>query len=154
MIATTIIGIGSPYGDDQVGWLAIDHLQQQWADQPELTFMKSNSLDWLTEINQAEQVFFIDAVVSDQPPGKIHAFPIKHALPGHLKLNTSSHGISLWESIQLAQNLSDFDLPIYFFGIEIQPEQTLLCHPKDANLWRSTLTQQVVQQLAKPTPWN
>jgi len=88
---------------------------------------------------------FIDAVISDQPLGKIHAFPLQHDLPSHLKLNTSSHSISLWESIQLAKNLGDLDLPVYFFGIEICPEQTQLCDAKQINSWRSTLTQKILQ---------
>ncbi|TWT91270.1 hypothetical protein [Stieleria varia] len=59
---TLIIGIGSPHGDDQIGWLAIDELLLH-GELPCRAIKVSNPLQCLDHLDRAERVLIIDAAV-------------------------------------------------------------------------------------------
>ncbi len=118
-MSTLLIGLGSPNGHDQLAWLIIDALTTQAGLS---TFKsKSNGSDWFHEIGDHQQVIFIDAVLSDAPAGSI--IEITSNSLNQLSSNSSStHSVSLADSISLAKSLDYLKVPIRIIGIAIDQD--------------------------------
>jgi len=118
-----VLGIGSPFGDDQLGWKAVDLLQKQKDLQPFLLNRISFDccdrpgpalLDYMTG---SRTVFLIDAVKSNSKLGTIHRFT-----ENEIETNCqtfSSHGFGLAEAIQLGRVLNALPQHLIFYGIEV-----------------------------------
>ncbi len=122
MRKTAVIGIGSYQGEDQLGWLVIDELEKKYSNNPSLTLFKSkgNGLDWSDAVSGACEVFFIDAVISDEEFGFIHFFEINSEFDREKNiLGQSSHSVNLVDSIMVAHNIGLLKLPVSFIGAEI-----------------------------------
>ncbi len=120
---TLIVGLGSPYGDDQLGWLIIDELTKLQTTPSGLTLFKSknNGSDWFHEINNHQQVIFIDAVLSKEPIGTIIEITVDNL--NKLASNRSStHSVSLGDSISLAMSLDFLKVPVRIIGISIEQD--------------------------------
>ena len=124
---TLIVGFGSPHGDDQLGWHVIDILQQQInTENTKISVFKSkgNSMDWMSSIDDAEQIILVDAVISGSDVGTLHYFFIENTTD-KISAATSSHGIDLLESVAVARNVGILNIPVHFFGIEIESNKPL-----------------------------
>jgi len=122
MNRVAIIGIGSYQYEDQLGWLVIDELNKKRSTARDIVLFKSkgNGLDWIDVVTDAEQVYFIDAVVSDQKYGFMHIFSIDSGFDQkESALGKSSHSVSFIDSVMIAHNIGLLALPVYFIGIEI-----------------------------------
>ncbi len=120
---TLIVGFGSPNGSDQLGWLVIDELKKQQVTQSNLTLFKSksNGSDWFHEINSHQRVIFIDAVLSKEAVGSIIEITVDNL--NKLSLNSSStHSISLADSISLAKSLGFLKMPVRIIGIAVKQD--------------------------------
>ncbi len=119
---TLIVGLGSPNGNDQLGWLIIDELKQK-TTQPNLTFFKSksNGSDWFHEINDHQQIIFIDAVLSEEPIGSLIEVSVGD-LDQLSSNSSSSHNISLADSLSLARSLDYLDAVVRIIGISIEQD--------------------------------
>jgi len=117
-----VIGVGSYQAEDQLGWLVVDQLQTAIYGIPNVFFFKSrgNGLDWADFIKDASSVIFVDAVISNTQPGAMYEINI--ASQADIEKNilvSSSHGIDLFNNINLANALGMIDFPITFVGGEI-----------------------------------
>lgn len=123
MTEVRVLGLGSFFGDDQLGWEVIKLLKNQ----PLVSKISSKTLslkccypkELLDEMRGAKCVFLIDAVRSGQAAvGSIHRFEneaIVHHLPSHL----SSHDVGVSSMLQLGEVLGILPKHIVFYGIEI-----------------------------------
>lgn len=120
-----IIGVGSPMGDDDIGWRVIDALSvaewlHPWMGRGvELISLDRPGVALLEELGGAEQVVVIDAMVSGREPGTVAYFkwPFSIEEAGLL----SSHGFGLGEALRLGQALGSLPPKLGVWGVEIQP---------------------------------
>lgn len=121
-----IIGVGSPFGDDQVGWLVIDAIQKQVTSTPFLEeFIYLEKLDrpqlnLLANIKNANLVILIDAVVTSAAPiGTLWHFTQQDIANKNAFIST--HGIGIMETLALGEALGNLPENILLYGIEIDP---------------------------------
>jgi hydrogenase maturation protease len=118
-----IIGVGSPFGDDQLGWLVIDALQHNhYLDQTllqPLTYIKADrpGANLLELMQQAGIVILIDAMQTGAEPGTVKRFE-SHEVES-LAMPWSSHGIGIASTLALARALGELPARLILYGIEI-----------------------------------
>ncbi len=132
---TLILGIGSPFADDQAGWFVADKLVAnadlqkkiadgllhiEVADRPGL-----NLLVWLQD--KYQQVYLIDMVKTNlECPGTVYKLLAKEIIGFSGML--SSHSLGVSPSLALAQALGINIDNITFWGIEgqsVKPEDQI-----------------------------
>lgn len=118
-----ILGIGSPFGDDQVGWKIAEELmygdvlpcfipqyvQIEIHDRPGVRL--------LDIMNGAETVFIIDAVVSGNTIGQLYRLQDDEIQT--LSQILSTHDIGIAETLRLGRSLNQLPNTIIFYGVEI-----------------------------------
>ena len=125
----SIIGIGSPIGDDQAGWLVIDELPKYLLLRPlkrEITLKKLNrpQLSLLADINKTDALILVDAVVSETMPiGAFQLFGWQDFITK--KPFVSSHGVGVIEALALSEALGQLPPQVFLYGIEIDPANGL-----------------------------
>ena len=121
-----VIGIGSPFGDDQVGLLLIDELRQSEQlhfylnDELELLAVDRPGAGLLSLFEGAERVIIIDAVVSGAGLGRLHRWPDSTALES-CDCFLSSHGFGLTQALTLGRQLALLPEQLLVLGVEIDP---------------------------------
>ena len=114
-----ILGIGSPSGDDQAGWLTVDALLAAGIQSTEIDIQKLDrpGACLVGLLGDADRVVLIDAMQSDGAVGRIRHFgqeewPVyRHGL--------SSHGLGVLDALALARELGSLPRRIDLYGIEI-----------------------------------
>ncbi len=119
----TIIGAGSPFGADRLGWLAVDWLKQSDLSKHlsnfQFAFIRADRpgallLEYLCS---ADTAIIIDAMQAGLPPGTLRTFT-----PDQLSGKTglfSSHGFGVAESIALGSALGRLPRSLSLIGIEM-----------------------------------
>lgn len=124
-----VIGIGSPFGDDQVGFLLIDELRQSEQlhsylnSELELLAVDRPGANLLSLFEKAERVIIIDAVVSGAGLGQLHRWPDSTALESCDSF-LSSHGFGLAQALTLGRQLALLPEQLLVLGVEIDPVVT------------------------------
>ena len=110
-----VLGVGSPYGDDNVGWLTA----KKYQDKPgyEVVILDRPQLNLIHELAGVEKAIIIDAVKSGAEPGTIHHLTMAD-MP-HFKGFCSSHNVGLADALQLAEVLDALPAQLEIIGIEI-----------------------------------
>ena len=120
-----VAGVGSPHGDDQAGWTAVERLQEQF-DTPEgspVSFVKLNTpVDLLELALKGQQVpsetwILIDACIAGSP-GTVHCWRWPE-LPFQTFAKTSTHALGLIDTLKLAETLEILPDTIWVCGIEV-----------------------------------
>jgi len=117
-----IIGIGSAYGDDQLGWRIVEKLHDEFpADIPiDLLQCASPASELLGLLNPVQTIILVDAVHSGTMPiGYLHCWQELAELP---EQGLSSHGVNLATILQLAEILGQLN-HWKLYGVEIGIEQ-------------------------------
>jgi hydrogenase maturation protease len=120
-----IIGTGSPFGDDSLGWAAAEALRHALAmDDESFKWIEASILDrpgamlplhW----QGADIVILLDAVRSGATPGTRHCLDARD-LPDTSTL-CSSHGFGIASAIGLAQALGNMPSNLLLRGMEADP---------------------------------
>ena len=126
MIGVRILGIGSPSGDDQAGWLTVDALLaggvQTTVDPIRVQKLDRPGSGLITLLDDAAWVILIDAMQSHDPIGRIRHFgaddwpAYSHGL--------SSHGFGVLNALALARELGSLPSRLDLYGIEIGSAST------------------------------
>ncbi len=130
MAPIRIIGIGSPFGDDQVGWKIIKALEQESSTIPvsEWTLARCDSpSNLLSLMKGAKCVYLIDAVQTGATPGTIHHWQGEEII--NFAHSLSSHGIDVASVIALGKALAELPPTLILYGIELSVE-TITPHPE------------------------
>ena len=125
-----IVGVGSPFGDDRLGWAAVETLQRSAA----LAAAGGGGISFavldrpgallLAHWHDADRVIVVDAVRSGAPPGTRHRLePDAWAAAEPV----SSHGFGLAAALELARALGDLPPHLVLYGIEIDPTCSGFC---------------------------
>ena len=119
-----IIGIGSPFGADQLGWRAIDLLKAEDLPGCELIKLDRPGSDLIRHFDAAEAIVLIDAIQADRVPGNMRRLDQTDLL-AHSCL-TSSHGIGVAEALELARQLDLLPEHLQLIGIEAGKDLNLI----------------------------
>ena len=129
MIRVHILGIGSPSGDDQAGWLVIDALSNsglqtggdllmEKLDRPGASLIPLlDSADWVILID----AMFSPAALTSSLAGQVHHFD-GQSWPDY-QHGLSSHGLGVIESLSLARELGALPARMDIYGIEAEQVQ-------------------------------
>ncbi len=120
MSGIRILGIGSPSGDDQAGWLTVDALAAcgVHADR-DLTLEKLDrpGAHLISRMENAGWVILVDAMQSGDPPGRIRRFD-RNGWQAYAH-GLSSHGLGVLEALSLARALGTLPPRLDLYGIGI-----------------------------------
>lgn len=119
MSAVRILGIGSPSGDDQAGWLTADALLVEGMQAPGIDIQKLDrpGANLISLLDDAAWVILIDAMQSDGSVGHIRHFS-EAEWPAY-RHGLSSHGLGVLDALALARELGNLPARIDLYGIEI-----------------------------------
>lgn len=119
MSRVRILGIGSPSGDDQAGWLTVDALAAcgVHADRDLAIEKLDRPGAHLISLLDADWVILVDAMQSGDRPGRIQRFD-QNAWQGYAH-GLSSHGLGVLDALSLARELGTLPPRIDLYGIEI-----------------------------------
>jgi hydrogenase maturation protease len=118
-----VIGIGSPFGDDSIGWEAATKLKEREIIQsylPEILSIETHDrpgVRLLEIMGGADTVLLIDAIVSGNPVGTLYRFVNNDIY--ELNSLVSTHAIGVVETLQLGRALHQLPDNIILYGIEI-----------------------------------
>ena len=121
MSRVQIIGIGSPSGDDQAGWLTVDALLA--LDLPiaedDLLIHKLDrpGTHLVSLLDASDWVILVDAMQGNGSIGQIRRFD-KGEWLGY-RHGLSSHGIGVLDALSLARELDCMPAQLHLYGIEI-----------------------------------
>ncbi len=115
-----ILGIGSPSGDDQAGWLVANALKEMGADS--IAGVVVDKLDrpganLVARFESANHVVLIDAMQSGDAIGTIRRFG-QQDWPAY-RGGLSSHGFGVLAALVLARELGSLPGRVDLYGIEI-----------------------------------
>jgi hydrogenase maturation protease len=115
-----ILGIGSPSGDDQAGWLTVDALLAtgiQTSAAILIDKLDRPGANLISLLENASRVILVDAMQGNGQPGEIRHFD-QQDWPdyGH---GLSSHGFGVLAALSLARELGSLPPRLDLYGIEI-----------------------------------
>ncbi|KTD30450.1 MULTISPECIES: hydrogenase maturation protease [Legionella] len=123
MIELLILGLGSPFGDDRLGWEVVRLLQQREelksysSQQVQMVCGDRPGVHLLELMSNAKTVFLIDAVKTGAKLGSLHCFN-----PEEIKvLSTlqSTHDFGIAQTLALGKALNSLPQNLFLYGIEI-----------------------------------
>jgi hydrogenase maturation protease len=129
-----VCGVGSPFGDDRIGWQAIDRLEKsaflrKLPPGRVITCRCDRPGPRLLELLRgAEVAIIVDAIFSGAPPGTIKCILANSMAT--LRSPFSTHGLDLASTLVLGEALGQLPSQIFIYGVEISPARVNL--PNDA----------------------
>lgn len=119
--AVRIIGVGSPSGDDWLGWELAERLRASealaaWADRVSVSLHDRPGAALLQVWSGSDLVILLDAVRSGAEPGTVHRFNAAELSAAPRALST--HGFGVADAVMLAAALDSLPGALFFYGIE------------------------------------
>lgn len=122
-----VIGVGSPFGADQLAWWVVDGLRAR----PELAELIADgrvelvSCDRpgsaLLELLQGSGcIHLIDAMISSAAPGTVRC--LRDNFAAHSSPVMSSHGFGLGQALALAEALAELPPDFTLHAVEVEPD--------------------------------
>ncbi|MEW8627823.1 MAG: hydrogenase maturation protease [Candidatus Thiodiazotropha sp.] len=127
-----IIGVGSPFGADRAGWLAIDYLQSCQLEDCELIKLDRPGSGLLSYLQDADQVVVIDALSSTGRAGDV--VRVSRDELAQCQGLTSCHGFGVAEALALADQLGELPQQISLLGIHTGDDRNSLPKLDEASL--------------------
>ena len=128
-VKVVVLGVGSSFGDDRVGWEAIERLKGEGiaARFPEVRFEiadRPGSM-LLAVLEGVDAAILIDAVEGGLPPGEVVQLA-DEAIATRAESLLSSHGLGVGPALQLGRTLGKLPPTLLFYGVQLadtpQPE--------------------------------
>ncbi|MEW6612442.1 MAG: hydrogenase maturation protease [Pseudomonadota bacterium] len=123
MTPVRVLGIGSPWGDDRIGWLAAEALRPMVTDAAvEIRVLDRPGATLVAHLGDAEAVLLLDAVQGGGTPGRLHrvAGP---AIAACARAPLATHGFGVAEALALAAALGHLPRRLCLLGVEIAASQ-------------------------------
>ena len=119
-----VLGVGSPFDLDQIGWRLLEALQQSprlkpyLDEQLMLEVVDRPGVNLLRYFDQAQYVLLLDAVLDDDcPVGEAKRYSLDEIRrSGQLQ---SSHGFGVQEALSLAETLGQLPKRLEIIGISV-----------------------------------
>ena len=128
-----VLGIGSPHGDDQIGWVLVDELQKL-SPHPDMYWEKVSApvSSLVNQLSAYDYILAIDAAEIARAPGESVLIQNAAGALEQQESLVSSHSMGLLESWQLARALN-MKLPTISLFL-VQMEQSEPMKPISASL--------------------
>jgi hydrogenase maturation protease len=125
-----VIGVGSPFGDDWVGWELAERLRASealapWRDRVSVSLQDRPGAALLQAWRGGGMVILLDAVRSGAAPGTVHRFSAAELVGRPRQLST--HGFGVADAVQLAATLDALPESLLFIGVEVDPAHREMC---------------------------
>jgi hydrogenase maturation protease len=114
---TRVIGLGSPFGDDQVGWRVIELLRGSLPPDIELLALDRPGAALISAMQDVHWLVLVDALSSDAQPGRITRLE-PHDIR-NVGCGFSSHNLDLQQTLELAHSLDCMPARVDVYGIEL-----------------------------------
>ncbi len=121
----SVIGVGSPHGDDRLGWVAVDALRQSarlarlMPQRLRLDVRDRPGMLLLSAWHGAHTVILVDAVCSGAEPGTVlRLADADIGLPG---ASVSTHTYGVAAAVALARALQQLPATLVLLGLEADP---------------------------------
>jgi hydrogenase maturation protease len=128
-----VIGIGSPFGNDNIGWRVIERLRQHRAitsllEPIDLIDCDRPGVNLIPLLAGAKCVVLIDAILAADQHGEVIQLDAEQLMnsPGAL----SSHDLDAAAAMTLAATLHSLPETLYIIGLGIDVAQTALLGPE------------------------
>ncbi len=148
MLADRVLGVGSPHGDDAVGWHVVEMLRRRPGLSAQLATVEPPQL--LDHLRGCRRLIVIDACRGNQPPGTV----LRLTWPAGLlpsRRRPSSHGLEVGDALALAETLGWLPPQVVVFAVEVsrcEPGEELTPEVRQA---LPDLERQVLQELGFTT---
>lgn len=117
------VGLGSPHGDDQVGWRVAESLRVQGQIDVRQAAIPADLLHWLDHI---EALYLCDACRGRGTIGSLHRWAYRRGESGRVELlaavarlrSTGSHNLGLGQVLDLAERLGILPEVIVLWAVE------------------------------------
>jgi len=125
-----VIGVGSPAGDDWLGWELAEQLRASaalaaWGERVTVTLHDRPGPALLQAWRESGLVVLLDIVRSGAVPGTPHRLDASQLRAQPKMLST--HGFGLAEAVQLAAEQDALPDSLLFFGLEASPGHVAMC---------------------------
>ena len=120
-----MLGVGSPFGADTLGWQVVERLEVELRCRDrlrqaiELRREDRPGIRLLELIRPYDHVVLVDAVVADAPPGTLHHLQGDTLLD--FRAVPSTHAAGIPEALALGAALGDLHAVIELFGLSVEP---------------------------------
>lgn len=112
-----IVGVGSPHGDDAVGWLAVERLAGK-LDEPVHCVAIQEPVELTFHLEGCRRLWIVDGCSSGRPPGSV----LRLVWPDQRVQYTtspSSHGVNVEAALRLAETLGRLPDSVVIYTIEV-----------------------------------
>lgn len=146
-----LIGIGSPFGADSLGWLMCEQLSHVSTLQPALQQGRliieacRQPANLLHYFDSASTAIIVDAMQGDNPYGTILTLSPDELEQAPIRL--SSHGFGLNDAIHLAQTLQQLPDTTLIIGMDVNEQVTHLPDDHYCTILQQCLLEQIQQAL-------
>lgn len=136
MKQATVVGIGSPFGADQLGWQIIEELRQHpklktWPDeQVQLLYRDRPGVSLIQDLKNSQYAILIDAVDDAAHPGKVTRLDKSQLLS--TDNNFSTHALGVNEALALGQAINALPDILILYGLSVAIDDMTM--PGDAEI--------------------
>lgn len=117
-----VVGVGSPFGADNVGQRVIALLKQSSKSKAfKIEYFDRPGMHLLDYVKNFNALHLVDAIISEKPVGTIHRYEGIEVLQ-ESNQQLSSHGFGVAEVLLLGEALECLPKEIIIHGIEIDKE--------------------------------
>lgn len=114
-----LIGVGSPFSDDTLGWQLLDALSDRGMDMPgwEVTYQKADrpGAGLLSYLEGLDAAVILDAMQANREAGTLLLLDVRDLEQAESKL--SGHALGVAETLSLGEKLDMLPPRLYIVGI-------------------------------------
>jgi len=152
MTAVRILGVGSPSGDDQAGWLVVRELERtdligRLRCRASILALDRPGARLIEYLEGADLVVLIDAMCSGAPPGTISRLDVARCIPQERPV--SAHEFGVVSALELARALGGLPSCVLFYGIEIASAKPASRPGEPVKAAATRLAQIIARELAQ-----
>lgn len=152
MSRVRIIGIGSPFGNDTLGWQVVEKLKQQQisilpSKQIEFIISDRPALNLIPLIQDIDLVILVDAIQSEVSHGQILKLDMTDLVSESVTL--SSHKIEVAGALALAEKLDALPKKLCIYGLTINTAQTALLDEISIDKLGAAITRELINHFTE-----
>lgn len=145
-----IVALGSPHGDDQVGWAIAERLSQDSNVRPFIHILAS-PWDLIELLQPGHSVIVVDAYVGSASPGTV--LRVEENDLANSPINSrSTHSGSLIESLKLAKSLGKEIRELVVFAVAVESSEPNANLSESARYAVNETVQRIQNQLREWLP--
>lgn len=112
-----IVGVGSPHGDDAVGWLAVERLRGKVDPSVRLLALRE-PVDMALDLDDCRRLWILDGCSSGSPAGSVFRleWPDQRI---RFTTSPSSHGVNIDAALRLSEALGRLPSRVVIYIVEL-----------------------------------